>query len=187
MLLPRSLEAVHVEAVERLLESDSAGAWVSLPGDHCACLQGGVLLVLPVLEKKEEYSIPFKEGRFSLCDGKLTVSVKAVEKYEKQANVHNTYTSSCIIVKENASTGGLSFRSKRGGETLLRNGVNRQLRRLYREAGVPTVWREALPVLCDGEGVLWAPYVGCRDGAVADMNGENTECYAVTVQVARGL
>ena len=93
----------------------------------------------------------------------------------------------CIIVNENASTGGLSFRSKRGGETLLRNGVNRQLRRLYREAGVPTVWREALPVLCDGEGVLWAPYVGCRDGAVADLNGKNTECYAVTVQVARGL
>ena len=76
MLLPRALEAVHVEAVESLLESNVSGAWVSLPGDRCACLQNGVLAVLPVLPKPTDASVPFAEGEFSLCDGMLTVSVK---------------------------------------------------------------------------------------------------------------
>ena len=88
------------------------------------------------------------------------------------------------MIEGTFSREGLCFRPRREGETLLRNGIHRRLRRLYREAGVPTVWREALPVLGDGEGVLWAPYVGFRDGVKGDAS-HGGQAYLVTVSVVQ--
>ena len=69
---------------------------------------------------------------------------------------------------------GLYFRPRQEGDTVLRNGVNRQLRRLYREAGVPTAIRDALPLLCAGNVILWAPFVGYADGVLIG-NGEEDD------------
>ena len=187
MMLPKTLETVHLEAVETLLKAERSGASVSLPGDLCACLQGDVLAVLPVIRSKPAFeAFAFREGCFPLCDEKLTVSVKKEEKFKSTENVHNIYTSSCIIIEgvSEPAHGGLCFRPRREGDTMLHNGVRRQLRRLYRESGVPTVLRDALPLLCDGEGILWAPFVGYRDGATpAKTAGEDGQIYRVTVCV----
>ena len=44
---------------------------------------------------------------------------------------------------------------------------SRLLRRLQAEAGIPVHLRDTVPLLCDEKGILWAPYVGVRDGAFA--------------------
>ena len=168
-MFPRMAEYVHLESVDALLEKGVSGSSVSLPHHLCACLQNGRLLALPDLRRASGYeAFPCNTGMFRLCDGKLTVSVKTYEKCESISDVHNVYTSSCIMVKGTVEK-GLQFRSRREGDTVRRNGIRRQVRRLYREAGVPTAVRDALPLLCLGDEILWIPFVGYADGV-------STEC-----------
>ena len=183
MMVPKTLEAVHLTAVEDLLAQGRSGASVSLPGDLCACLQNGRLLMLPDLRLTSTYQ-PFlvKLGTVGLCDDKLTVSVKNYEKNESVPKVHNAYTTSCIMIKGTLGNGAY-FRPRRDGDTVKQNGVNRQLRRLYREAGVPTAVRDALPLLCRGDEILWIPFVGYADGA-APRDGE-AEAFTITVRIGK--
>ena len=45
---------------------------------------------------------------------------------------------------------------------MVRHGVRRRVRRLLREAGIPPALRDALPLLCDREGVLWVDCSPCE-------------------------
>ena len=167
MLLPRTLESTHLEAVDALLRKGESGSSISLPGDTCACLQGDVLRIVPDLRLADRIeSFPFGEGVRSFCDGRLTVCIKPYEKTEMTDNVHGEYTSVCIIKRGSLAEDAeaLCFRPRRAGDALLRNGVRREVRRLYREAGVPVAIRDALPLLCMGDQILWAPFVGAADG-----------------------
>ena len=47
------------------------------------------------------------------------------------------------------------------------------------EKKVPIELRDELPVLCDGEGIIWAPYVGTRDGIVG-KNGK-VICFSLKI------
>lgn len=180
-MLPKTLETIHLTAIETLLEKGDSGASMSLPGDLCACLQNGRLLILSDLRLTASYErFPCEIGEVSLCDGKLTVSVKTYEKCKSEPNVHNAYTSSCIILK-GTGMDELYFRGRRSGDAMPRKGVRRQIRRLYREAGVPVAVRDALPLLCQGENVLWAPFVGYADG-VAPSHVQ-AEDWVITVRV----
>ena len=187
MLAPKTLEAVHLAAAEELLEKGKSGGSVSISGNLCVCLQNGVLFVLPDLRRTGSFeAFTFCEGDASLCDGMLTVSAKKYEKSKSIENVHKLYTSSCIIIKGDFETEAqrLYFRPRREGDTVMRNGVRRQLRRLLREAGVPNALRDALPLLCDDEGVVWTPFVGFRDGAEPSKEFNDVQnAYLVTVTV----
>ncbi len=183
MMLPKTLEAVHLTAVEELLEQGRSGASVSLPADLCACLQSGRLRILPDLRLRSSYEpFPAMVGDVALCDGKLTVSVKNYEKSESVSKIHNAYTTSCIMIKDTMENGAY-FRSRRDGDTVKQNGVNRKVRRLYREAGVPTAVRDALPLLCRGNEILWIPFVGYADGVKRDCPQE--ESVLITVRIEK--
>lgn len=64
----------------------------------------------------------------------------------------------------------LCWRPRREGDRILKGGMHREVRRLYREAGLPLSVRRMLPVLCDSEGIVWVPYVGERDGLREDRS-----------------
>ena len=66
---------------------------------------------------------------------------------------------------------GLYLRSRREGDCILQGGMHKKLRKLYNAAKVPPRWRDALPVLCDPSGIVWAPFVGMRDGVLCEGDG----------------
>lgn len=159
-------DASHLDALERLLQTGRSGSSCPLPGDLCACLQGGELVILPKLRVPlGSEPIPFFEGCRSFCDGRLTVCVKRNENSETGANVHSLSTSVSIIIDDVFEPNRLFFRARRESDTLLRQGKHQRLGRLFSAAGVPPMLRDSLPILCDGEGILWVPFVGLRDGA----------------------
>ena len=43
-------------------------------------------------------------------------------------------------------------------------GMHRKLRKTYHAAGISPRMREQMPLLCDENGILWAPFIGVRDG-----------------------
>ena len=62
----------------------------------------------------------------------------------------------------------LYWRNQRQGDRLLTCGMHKKLRKLYNQNRIPPRLRARLPLLCDGEGIVWAPFVGVRDGVATD-------------------
>ncbi len=157
-------ERVHVDGLQALILCQKSNAQVSLHADFCAVAEFGVLRICQgAFAEAVPFCFPFSVGQTALDGGELLINV---EEYEKNTKINNLSTESYInlridfdIIKDN-----LFWRSYRAGDVLLRGGMHKKLRKLYGEACVPVHWRTRLPLLCDGEGIVWAPFVGARDG-----------------------
>ncbi len=171
------LERSHLRALTELLLFDGEShAEVALPHDFVAVrwFDGGrILSRLPVAVPGER--IPLAMGCITLGDCEITVQMACDAR-----KVHNLYTQTCIIsssifdiIKDSAY-----WRAYREGDCILRGGMHKKLRKLWNAASVPPRLRTALPILCDAEGILWAPYVGMRDGICA-----NGDCVEISVTV----
>lgn len=165
-------ERVHVEAMRALLDGNGENAEVALPADHLAVCECGRLRILrkqrAVIPMDE---IPFCEGETLFLEDRVRITVK---KSGENTNVHNLSTQSYIILKLHSAiiNNSLYWRTLREGDRLFRGGMHKKLRKLYSEAKIPPHRRDQMPVLCDGEGILWAPFIGPRDG----MEAGDTAC-----------
>ena len=62
--------------------------------------------------------------------------------------------------------------------------MHRQIRRLWAARGIPTEWRQALPILCRGEEIVWVPFVGTSDDFVGKVaRGDSSLAYQVEINV----
>ena len=71
----------------------------------------------------------------------------------------------------------LYVRNREDGDRIVIGGHHRRLKKLLCDAGVPQKKRDRLPVVCDGEGVVWVPGFPVRDGAAAEEGNEITITY----------
>ena len=157
-------ERVHIEGVLSLFDGRHQGAEIALPADFCAAVEFGSFCIYPRQRgEAKPLRLPLTEGEWCSEDLGFAIFVKKIEENTK---INNLSTESYInlninfdIMKDN-----LFWRTYREGDTLLRGGMHKKLRKLYGEANVPVRWRTRLPLLCDGEGIVWAPFVGARDG-----------------------
>lgn len=153
-------EASHYAALDVLLKKGTGGE-CSLPGGVKAVLHGGTLRILPDDRTPAvDYRIPFEVGEFSVAGTDRRVRVRRTEP-EEQAPP----TGIAVLVRIPEGTEKECFwRPRKDGDRMRLRGVNREVRRLYREAGIPARLRDRLPLLCDKEGILWVPSAGLRDG-----------------------
>jgi tRNA(Ile)-lysidine synthetase-like protein len=169
-------ERVHLSAIgDLLVASRNATGEVALPRDFVAVRWFGSLRILPREDKRQiGFSIPLTLGTHRLTGSGITIKVSQVVSTRK---IHNLYTQTCIISRTvfDIIKNGAYWRPYVSGDRILQGGIHKRLRRCWNEAGVPTRLRGELPFLCDREGVLWAPYVGARDGVVADASGDAVE------------
>ena len=165
-----TLERVHLDALLDLCRAGRAHASLSLPNGICVALERGLLCVLESSDfSGSDYLFPLREGETAIPGTPFLIFV---EKVSETLKVHNLSTAPYIflsgkfdIMKEN-----LCWRPRREGDRILKGGMHREVRRLYREAGLPLSVRRMLPVLCDSEGIVWVPYVGERDGLREDRS-----------------
>lgn len=167
------LLAVHADALLRLASDATPAMEVALPGDF-VCARHGALLVIEK-EREREAVRP----RLPLCEGMQRLPFCGVtvfaERIGANIKIHNSSMSPYIILKSDFDIikSGLYWRVREDGDVILLRGMHRKLRRLQAQAGIPVRLRERMPLLCDGEGVLWAPGIGARDGAeVTDTEQE---------------
>lgn len=186
-LRPRALEAflggletVHLDALERQILSGRGGC-VALPGDRFASVMAGTLTVFPHLRGAGLTAPrPFTEEDFSLCDGKLTVSVRHTEKCRKSKKVHELSTTLYINQTEKSVIiNQLFWRGLRPDDRMTVNGRAVRCAKLLQACGIPATVREKLPVLCGGEGeILWLPFAAPAEKPCATG-------YAVTVTLRK--
>ena len=53
------------------------------------------------------------------------------------------------------------------GDKIRQGGMSRQVRKLFNQRNIPPESRIRCPIVCDDEGILWIPHLGCRDRAEA--------------------
>ncbi len=163
------IERVHVEALLPLLKNRASKARVALPNGFYATRRGEMLVLTRERRAKAPatYTLPFSIGDSTIPGTDVRISVR---KTEKNGNVHNLSTPSYInlTVGFDIITKDAHWRPCRPGEKLLLGGMHRPLRKCYAARGFSPEVRAKMPLLCDGEGVLWAPGVGLRDGVDRD-------------------
>jgi tRNA(Ile)-lysidine synthase len=173
-------ERTHLDALLSLAnEAHEGQTRVSLTGDVCAVRELGRLCLRASREDvPTPFWIPLSIGRTKIGQTGIVVTV---EREHSDTKVHSLSTEKHItsyrvfdIIEKD-----LYWRSRREGDTILLGGMHRKLRKLYNANRIPQRLRECLPLLCDGEGILLAPFVGCRDG-LADRG----EAYVITVALA---
>ncbi|MBR3894853.1 MAG: tRNA lysidine(34) synthetase TilS [Clostridia bacterium] len=160
----RTPERVHINAVMNLLFEDGARACAALSGGTSAVAEFGRLrLILGREERPTVDVVPLREGETLL--GNTGIRVLVQKNTAERKKVHNSDTEIDINLNIDSAMieRGLFWRFRRDGDRLLMNGMHKRLRRLLRAAGIPPRLRDRIPLLCDGDGIVWVPYVGLRD------------------------
>lgn len=158
-----SPEQCHLQALLSMTATGRNGARCSLAGDWVAAIERDALRLLPADKMLgTSFSLPFSYGALRLPDSEITIRVK---KTDKNTKIHNLSTASSITLNDDPGiSAGLYWRSRREGDVLVMGGMTRKLRKLYNQKKIPLRLREQMPLLCDEKGILWAPFVGARDG-----------------------
>lgn len=160
------IEAVHLDALISLCERPDARTEAALPHDTTVLSDGKRLTVGKRngdLQPISQMRMPLMRG---VCDAGVTGIRVFAEKCEDGIKVHNLSTAAYIILKEDFDIieKTLFWRTRAPGDVILMGGMHRKLRRLQAQAEIPVRLRDRIPILCDADGIVWAPFVGVRDG-----------------------
>ena len=161
---------VQEEALLRLVSDATPRMEVALSHDLVCVREGGRLRILPKdRAPRVQLRLPFLQG-VQAINGEWMSESAWVDDAKK---IHNSSICPWIILKNDFDiiTKGLYWRLREDGDVIYLRGMHRKLRRLQAQASIPVRLRERLPLLCDGEGVLWAPFVGARDGVESEGAG----------------
>ena len=164
-----TLETVHLQALTYLLLNGDTTARVALPtGASAYCTARGRLALTKTKQKPVgEYTLPLTLGETQIPNTDISICITPT----KGVNAGNNGEGNTLVLlgewEELQQT--LTWRNRRAGDVILRGKMHRQMRRLWAEAGIPVEVRRALPMLCCGEEIVWAPFVGTADGFVDKM------------------
>ena len=168
-----SLESVHLQAIMRLVENGDTTTRVALPGGvsaYCTA-RGRLSLTKTKPQPVGEYTLPLTIGEGQIPNTDISIRITPVEKPPK---IENGESNTLVLMGEWEDLQKIfTWRNRRDGDVILRGKMHRQLRRLWAARGIPAELRQALPLLCRGEDIVWAPFVGTSDefiGKVAKTN-----------------
>ena len=179
-----TLEAVHLKALLKLIECNDTTARVALPTEVSAyCTKSGRLALTTTRPQPiGEYLLPLKEGEQNIPNTDISICITPIENQNevdrKAQNVLVLFGEWKDLQKE------FTWRNRREGDVILRGKMHRQLRRLWAEKGIPTEVRQALPLLCRGKDIVWAPFVGMSDDLKENnAKDERSSAYKIEINV----
>ena len=177
-----SLESVHLQALMSLVESGDKAARVALPtGVSAYCTARGRLsLTQTKPQPVGEYTLSLTLGEYRIPNTDISISVTPIESFGEP---HKGDRNTLILEgewKDLQQT--LTWRNRREGDVILRGKMHRKLRRLYAQMGIPTELRRALPLLCRGEQIVWAPFVGTSDDFMK-KNEQTNSSFAYKIEI----
>ncbi len=193
-------EACHIDALMALCQADATSKQVHLPMAVIATAERDVLRLVKCEKGRGaspcvSFDLPFSLASIDDASHGFGIRVshpspdqhQIITKNEK--NVYKPFIRDTLmfdtIVECSAWLEGraLHWRSRDAGDTLLLRGVHRKLRKLQNELGIPASLRDRLPLLCDGDTVIWAPFCGARDGAFAPVTSSTRHALCLTIEL----
>ena len=179
-----SLESVHLQALMSLVESGDTTARVALPGGvsaYCTA-RGRLSLTKTKPQLIGDYKLPLTLGEQKIANTDISISITPVE----NPNCVDKRGGNVLVLMgewEDLQK-ALSWRNRREGDVMMLGKMHRQVRRLWAARGIPTEWRQALPILCRGEEIVWVPFVGTSDDFVGKVaRGDSPLAYKIEINV----
>lgn len=166
------LSAKNREELMALARNATPHSSLDLPGGKRGCIENGRLV--PCAAKaplpKHTSHMNITLGATPLFGGEMLLVIDSEDApYEMWESVKNIYKNATTIrINSDRIENGLFVRIRQEGDRILVRGQHKRLRKLQNELAVPLPLRHSLPILCDSEGLLWAPLTALRDGAKGD-------------------
>ena len=179
-----TLESVHLKALLNLIESEDTTARVALPTEVSAyCTKRGRLTLTDTHSQPiGEYKLPLVIGESQIPNTNLFIRITPMQTSDElERGEENVLV---LLGEWKNLEHSLVWRNRREGDVILRGKMHRRLRRLWAERGVPTEIRRTLPLLCKGEEILWAPFVGMSDSLKKQIaKGDTSSAYKIEINV----
>lgn len=116
-----------------------------------------------------EYEMTLQEGTNSLPAFGEILHVSA----KKQGKVININKKGLIIhIASDKMEGKLVARNFRNGDKIRMYGMNKRIKKLFCDAGIPSSLRNRIPLVCDDKEVVWLPFFGLCDKARDEKEGQ---------------
>lgn len=157
-----SVEEVHISALDDLICRTESRGFLSLPRRMRAVVEGEALSFTTdprgVEESAEDFKIPVSIGENKFPDGIIIVGDPTGVDSADTITIDASYADRLVL------------RNYREGDRILLRGLHRQVRKLMSEKKIPLAERRRLPILTDGENILWIPTLAAAD-KVRSMQG----------------
>ena len=150
------LSAEHIERLTALVQDGVTGQCLSLPGNLRAQKTPRGIVFLP--EDRCEpvsFSLPVAEGFTVLPNGCALFVSRSPKDKKSDTNIYKYSIQGAINSAK--IFGVIRVRSRMGRDTVRYGGMNRQAKKLIQSTPFPPSVRQAIPVVCDDDGVLWLP------------------------------
>ena len=183
-----TLELVHLQTLLHLIERADKTARVALPtGVSAYCTaRGRLALTKTKPQPVGDYTLPLTVGETKIPNTDISICITPIE---NPNDVDKRSGTVLVLMGEwNDLQNVLTWRNRREGDVILLGKMHRKLRRLWAARGVSTELRQALPILCRGEEIVWAPFVGTSDEFVGKVaKGESPFAYKIEINVSPAL
>ncbi len=162
------LETVHLKALSRLCLDSAPHSSVSLPGIRRATIENGKITVDTDRQKNE--TSPFCVG---LTLGGNRIS-DTFEIYISDTDTNIYKSESTAAIASDKICGSLYARNRLPGDRILMGGMHKSLKKLMCDSKIDLSIRDKLPIICDGEGIVFVPFVGICDRVKSKKNERMT-------------
>lgn len=176
--------SLHIHQVEALLEQGSGQ--VQVGGGLLVRLRRGMLEFPQAGHQHGAFSLSVSPPQwpeqqfFEMWEEKLGVSLVVHKKdFIKIQKIHKHQLANCLDYDKIHDN--LILRSRGPGDRLrpIGRGCSKTFKNLFQEMGIPPEKRGGMPVLCDTEGPVWAPFFGA-DERVA-VRAESVRFLLITI------
>lgn len=184
-----SIEAVHLQALTRLVRDVRQSAAVSLPGGWQGTVRSGQLVFLPPGTLLAPHGAESPDGTRLLsgdtvwCAGGHCFRVRLEEADQPLPALTGIDVVSSAVFPADLPR-PLILRRRAPGDTIFSHGMRKKLKKLLCDRHIPADLRDALPLVCLPEmsgfppEPLWFPTVAFRDGWMPPASGA---CLRLTV------
>ena len=188
-------ESKHVEMLCDAVDKGSDFS-LSVPSGMKAVIEDGYVRVCTDIRRKKKRKAEESGYTLSLCigdneyrQGGLSLYVgleiindgdksKCFEKYSHDSELIYTL-STYKTLNFDTINGSLFARPRTSGDSVDLGTFHKDVRRAMSEKKVPEPLRGAIPMICDGEGIVYAPTVGCSKR----VSGKGTLVLGITVRL----
>lgn len=120
----------------------------------------------------QNFSMALREGENPLPGGGKMVLLRlhTGKEINECKNIYRFFIHK--LLKSDKMKGRLFVRFRREGDEIRSGGMTKKVKKLLGSAGIPPDERQALPFLCDEDGIVWIPGVAMRDGVGTEHAAE---------------
>ena len=179
-----TLEAIHLQALNDLVISGDTTARVALPTEvsaYCTA-KGRLALTKTKPQPVVDYTMPLTLGENRIPNTDISICITLIE----DPNTVDKRGGNVLVLMGEWEDlqNDLTWRNRREGDVILLGKMHRQVRRLWAARGIPTECRGMLPILCRGDQIVWAPFVGTSDDFVGKVaKGNSPFAYKIEINV----